>query len=346
MKALVVEKDLSLSIKDLPEPKIKSFEAKCKILACGICGSDKKILHGVPFTKAPPISYPLVLGHETAGEVVEIGRDVTKFRIGDIVTCPFNLEPEGYGGAWGGFAEYGTVFDGNAAGHAGEYLGPVQYLSQKQHVMPDWMDVKQIPVFTIMRETLGAVRRFGFDSDESIVVFGLGPIGLSFIRFLNVRGLKPIIAVDIIDEKVEKAKEFGADFGFNANDPDLEKKILSICPNGVNHVLDAVGIPELWNSMLPLLGENSQLAVFGLPPAREGTIKWGLLNHWNFKLTFFQMSQAPDEGWAHNQVLALVRGGVVNLSDYISDYFPFREIVPVLKRFLNNEFKLKTIITF
>ena len=346
MKALIVEKDLSIDIKDIPEPKIKPFEAKCKILACGICGTDKKILHGVPFTRAPEVPYPLVLGHETVGEVIETGQHVTKFKKGDIVTCPFNLTPEGYHSAWGGFAEYGTVFDGSAAGYTGQDYRHALYLSHKQRVMPDWIDVKQVPMFTIMRETLGAFKRFGFDSDESIVVFGLGPIGLSFISFLSVKGLKPIIAVDIVDEKVVQAKELGADYGFNANDPDLTKKILDICPNGVNHVLDAAGIPELWNSMLPLLGENSQLAAFGIPSKPEGVIKWDLLNYWNFKLNFFQMSQAPDEGWAHNQVLALVKGGVVNLDSYISGYFPFEEIVPVLKRFLNNEFKLKTIITF
>ena len=114
MKALVVEKDLSLGVKDIPEPKINSFEAKCEILACGICGSDKRILQGIPFIKVPPAPYPLVLGHETVGKVVEIGQHVTKFKVGDIVTCPFNLTPDGYGGAWGGFAEYGTVFDGTA----------------------------------------------------------------------------------------------------------------------------------------------------------------------------------------------------------------------------------------
>jgi threonine dehydrogenase-like Zn-dependent dehydrogenase len=169
---------------------------------------------------------------------------------------------------------------------------------------------------------------------------------MSFVRFLSLRGLHPIIALDIVDEKIEKAKDFGADYAFNSADPDLDKKIMEICPNGVNHILDAVGIPDVWNSMLPMLSENSQLAAFGVPSAREGIIKWDLLKHWNFKLNFFQMSQAEEEGWAQQQVLAAIKSGAVNLDDYISDYFSFEEIVPVLGRFLKNEFKMKTIITF
>ena len=83
----------------------------------------------------------------------------------------------------------------------------------KQRVMPDWLDPKQIPMFNVMREALGTLRHFGMGTDKSVVVYGAGSMGLAFIRLLSLRGAKPIVALDIVDEKVEKAKEVGADYG-------------------------------------------------------------------------------------------------------------------------------------
>ena len=346
MRVLVIEKDLSRHIRDVPEPEIKAYEAKCKILACGLCGSDKKFLSGVPFAKAPPISYPLVLGHESVGEVVEVGAHVRKFKVGDIVSGPLLRFAAGYDMAWGGFSEYGTVLDEGAAGYAGEKADLIRYLAQRHTVLPDWLAPKQGPMLGVMRETLGAIRHFGMDAGQSIVVYGLGPIGMAFVRFLSIKGLAPIIAIDIVDEKVKRAKDFGADYAFNANDPDLEKKILDICPKGVNHVLDGVGIPEAWDNMIPLLGENAQLAIFGVAAAKGGMVNWDLRKYWNFRLNFFQMTQPGDDNWAHNQVLALIKAGAINLDDYIAGYFPFDDILSVLDQFMNNAFQKKPIITF
>ncbi|MDR2156491.1 MAG: zinc-binding dehydrogenase [Clostridiales Family XIII bacterium] len=345
MKAFVVEKDLSTSIREIPDPKIGDYSAKVKTLGCGICGSDAKILHGT-LRGTPPDLYPLVMGHEAVGEVVETGSKVTTFKIGDKVLCPYNLMiGDGIGSAWGAFAEYGTVFDIYAPGS--EALpARVREIGKRQSVLPDYVDPLEAIMIITLRETAGAVKWFNIDANQSVALFGLGPVGLSFIQFMSAKGVKPIIALDVVEEKLELAKKMGADCAINAVDPTHVERIKELCPGGLDHLVDAVGITNLYNEAMSLLKENGQICAYGVPPNMSATLDWSKNPHYNFLLNFYQMSDASYEYWAHNQIIALIREGVIKLGDYISAYYPFEEMIPVTERFLNKEFEKKVIITF
>jgi threonine dehydrogenase-like Zn-dependent dehydrogenase len=345
MKAFIVEKDFSMAIRDIPEPKIGDYSAKVKILGCGICGSDAKILHGT-LRGTPLALYPLVMGHEAVGEVVEVGAKVTTFKLGDKVLCPYNLAiGEGIGSAWGAFAEYGAVFDICAPG-ASALPPKVLEIGKRQSVLPAGVNPLEAIMIITLRETAGAVKRFNIDANQSVAVFGCGPVGLSFIQFMSMKGVRPIIALDIVDEKLKTAKDMGADYVFNANDPERVGAIRDICPGGLDHLVDAAGIPKLYNEAMSLLKENGQICAYGVPKNTSATLDWGANPNYNFILNFYQMSDASHEYWAHNQIMAMIREGVIKLSDYISGYYPFDEMIPVVNRFLNGEFEKKVIITF
>jgi Zn-dependent alcohol dehydrogenase len=78
---------------------------------------------------------------------------------------------------------------------------------------------------------------------QSVAVFGVGGVGLSAIAAAAIAGADPIIAVDLVDRKLQFAREFGATHGVNAADADAVKEIWAICPGGVDYALDAVGAP-------------------------------------------------------------------------------------------------------
>ena len=106
MKTLVVNKDGSLEVKEIPKPSYNSKQALVKTISCGICnGTDAKLIHRT-FKGVDMDQYPLMLGHEAVGEVVEVGADVKTYHIGDKVLLPFvDPDPEKYGelgSAWGG----------------------------------------------------------------------------------------------------------------------------------------------------------------------------------------------------------------------------------------------------
>ncbi|MDR1042943.1 MAG: alcohol dehydrogenase catalytic domain-containing protein [Clostridiales Family XIII bacterium] len=344
MKAFVVEKDYSWSVKDVSEPKLNPFTAKVKTLGCAVCGSDAKILHGT-LKGTPSSMYPLVMGHEAVGEVVETGERVTSFKVGDKVLCPYNFGLDGYGSAWGAFAEYGTVFDIHAEG--AEALGPVAgRLGQRQTIVPEYIDPLEATVMITLRETLGACRRFRMDANESVAVYGLGPVGISFIKFLSLRGLKPIIGVSNSQSKLDQGLAAGADFVVNASDPQKREKILDIAPKGLDHVLDAAGITDIYNEAMGILKEDGQIAAYGVPGDQSMTLDWSGNSHYNFILNFYQMSDVGLDYWASNQVNALVKSGDVVLSDYVEGYFPFSDICDVMDRFLRKEYKKKVVIKF
>ena len=110
MKTFVVNKDGSTEIREIPKPRYNSRQALVKTIACGMCGTDVKLLH-CAFKGFPESVYPIMLGHEGVGEVVEVGSEVTTFKPGDKVILPFvDPDPElypGLGSGWGALSEYG-----------------------------------------------------------------------------------------------------------------------------------------------------------------------------------------------------------------------------------------------
>ena len=93
MKTLVVEKDGSLSVKEVSRPEYNECQALVKTLSCGICnGTDAKLIHQ-KFKGYGPERYPLMLGHEAVGRVVEVGEKVTSYKVGDVVLLPF-VDPQ------------------------------------------------------------------------------------------------------------------------------------------------------------------------------------------------------------------------------------------------------------
>lgn len=345
MKVFVVEKDYAMSIREIPEPKINPFMAKVKVLACAICGSDAKILHG-SLKGTPPSSYPLVMGHEAVGEVVEIGEKVVSYKVGDRVLCPYNFTlPNGLGSAWGALAEYATVFDAYAPG--AEVLGnTLLEFGRKQTIIPDSINPAEATMIITLRETLGACKRFNIGANEGVAVYGLGPVGISFIKFLSLRGAKPIIGLSRSQSKLDQALEAGADHVVNANDPGRFEQIRRIAPDGLEHVLDAAGATDIFNEAMEIMKEDGQICAYGVPGNTSMTLDWSKNPHYNFTLNFYQMTSRKLEYWANNQVLAMIKSGHITLKDYIEESFPFSQAIPALERFLNKEFQKKIVIEF
>ena len=96
MKAVIVQSPNKLKIKEIPEPKIGDYECLCQILACSVCGgTDNHLLEGdVIHTKKYGVKYPLLLGHEGIGRIIECGKKVRNFKNGDLVTRVINKTPK------------------------------------------------------------------------------------------------------------------------------------------------------------------------------------------------------------------------------------------------------------
>ena len=340
MKSYVVYEDQSCKIVDnMPMPKYGDYDALVKIESCGVCnGTDTKIIHG----KFKGIDkYPVVLGHEGVGRVVAKGEKVTTFAIGDLVLMPYWSDvPEGYSSGWGTYSEYNIVTD--AAAQEKDGIIPEEF-SYGQRKLPADFDPVDAAMIITFREVLSTMKAFGFEENKSLVVLGLGPVGLSFVQFAKLTGM--IIAIDISDEKLELAKKRGADFVINSKKQDIVKTVREVCPNGVDFALDAVGITSFINTALEIIKPDAKVCIYGISENMSETVDWSRCPY-NWTLHFHQFPSKKAESDAHNQIVSWIQAGILNPSDYISHVYDFEDIDKAFENIKNHVPMMKMVIRF
>lgn len=351
MKTFVVNKDGSTEIRETPKPRFSDKQALVKTIACGICGTDVKLLHHL-FKGVPKSTYPLILGHEGVGEVVEIGKDVKSFKHGDKVILPFvDPDPELFGdlgSGWGALSEYAVVSDLLAYPE-----GKAPDVAYAQTVLPEDINHVDAVMIVTFREVLSSHRYFGVKPGDSVVVYGCGPVGLSFIRIMNLLGVKNIIAVDRHDEKLTMAKKLGAEAVINKNisttknirEDEVQRVIHKLYPKGVKYVIDAIGSPAVVNEAMCILADRGSVLCYGVPEKEAITIDYSKANY-NWNVIFQQMPVKAEEGAAHEQVMKWIASGELVFKDFISDYFPFEKSSEAYQRKLDRKIMGKGIITF
>ena len=342
MKAYIVCPDGKCEFRNLPMPKYDAYSALVKMESCGICnGTDMKIiqhkLKGVSYDK------PIILGHEGVGRVIEKGEKVQSFEIGDLVLQPsIGDVPEGYTSAWGSYAEYNIVSD--AAAMKANGLIPDEFMYTQQKLPADIDPVSAAMIITF-REVLSTMKIFGMEPNKSITILGLGPVGLSFVKFARLTGMGPIIALDIVEEKLKLAKEYGADYVFNSKEVDVEKAVRGICPDGVDFVLDAVGIPAFINTGLSIIKPSAKICVYGTNRINKVEIDWSRCDY-NWTLQFNQSPSVPLEVEAHNQILNWMKLGVLDPADYVSHVFDFKDLNEAFAKIERREPMMKMVVKF
>ena len=237
MRVGLIEKPGVLKVAQRDEPKIENpTDVKIKVRRAGICGSDMHILHG---TNAFAV-YPLVWGHEVAGEVLAVGTEVKSVQVGDHIVT----EPIRYCGTC-----YACRQGRNNACHSLKVMGAhIDGGAQEYYVLPEqnaFVVPKEIPLsHKVLVEpfTIGAQAcyRGQVQAGDVVFIMGAGTIGLTILVNAKILGATVIIS-DIVDEKLSYAKGLGADHVINAMGIDIVTKIKELTDGyGANVVVDAV----------------------------------------------------------------------------------------------------------
>lgn len=342
MKTLVVDKEGRLSVEECPIPSYGECDALVKTVSCGVCnGTDGKLIHRT-FKGFTTDMYPIMLGHEAVGEVIEVGSKVTSYKVGDIVLLPFAGPLGGFECGWGAYSEYGVVND--AAAYIANGKQPPE-CAFGQTIVPDYIDPVKAAMIVTFREVLSSIKRFGIGANDEVVVFGCGPVGLTFIKFMSLLGVGKIIALDVVPEKLRDAEARGADYTLDANDPDIVAKVKEICPDGVGYVLDAVGISQIMNQAMPLLKDQGKICCYGISSNTKFELDWTDAPY-NWQLQFQQFPSKIEEGEANKQILTWLKQGVIDIDDYISDIVEFKDILSAFERLEKKQIAKKCIIKY
>jgi len=266
MKSLVIPAAGQLAFADIPRPVPTAYQALVRMEACGFCNStDHKLVEGTMYW-APP--FPLILGHESVGRVIEVGARVTTFRPGDLVTRPIYIAPpEGcdYLPAAGGFAEYGLVHDLPAMLADGDDSLANDYAALRQMVLPPQMSALDGALAISLSETASVLAFLPTVRHRTVLVAGTGIVGVAFCHWLKLAGAR-VIVLGRRRERLEKALAFGADVAISTLDAAWQSQILQAAGGKVDGMLEATGDAALATAMLDMLTPGGFASAYGVPP--------------------------------------------------------------------------------
>ena len=303
----------------MPMPAPGPNDVIVQMAACGICGTDQHIFEGDFFP-----SYPLIGGHEVAGEVAEVGSNITDLRVGDRVAvdpCIFCGQcfycQRGQGNHclnWngigvtrnGGFAEYlvaprGNVYPiGDMSYEIAAFIEPISCVVYGLHRV-------QIPV--------GA----------NALVYGAGPIGLLMAQLVSHSGASSVTSVDLREEKLDLARRLGVDdtvIADNAADENLRR----ISPLGFDVVVDCTGVPPVVEHMFEHVRSEGKLLFFGVNPM-DAKIA---VSPYDVYRKDLQIYGSFSLRYTFHDAIALIEGGAVDVEPLVSHHFPIEGFAEAL----------------
>ncbi len=283
MKALTWHGKGDIRCETVPDPKIEhGRDAIIKVTACAICGSDLHLLDGV----MPSMEKGDVVGHETMGEVVDVGKDNTKLNVGDRVVVPFTIScgecffcKNGfYSGCersnpnakmaekmWGhspaGLFGYSHMLGGFAGGQA-EYLR-VPYADVGPYKVPEGLTDEQVLFLSDIFPTGYMAAEFcNIKGGETVAVWGCGPVGQFAIKSAFLLGAERVLAIDTVPERLALARQSGA-ITLDFQNDDIYDRIQELTGGrGADACIDAVGTEPETTASIGSVIDRIKVATF------------------------------------------------------------------------------------
>jgi S-(hydroxymethyl)glutathione dehydrogenase/alcohol dehydrogenase len=363
MKALVFHGSKDVRIENINDPVIEHPEdIILKVTSTAICGSDLHIYNGMF-----PQPRPMTLGHEFMGIIQEVGKGVTKFRKGDRVVVPFPVacghcyfcmhqvpsaceesNPKHYGpegglikGKGGGMFGYTDMYGGYNGGQA-EYVR-VPYANFGPRIVPEqFTDEQTLFLSDIFPTGYTAVDWGELKGGETVAIFGCGPVGLMAQKVAWLKGAEKVIALDVLDYRLETSKRLNNTITINARDEHAIDRIRELTGGrGADVCIDAVGM-EADHSMWDKVGNIIRLQkgyINALRMAFDAVKRGGIVSivgvygypYDNFPLhqifdkgIIIKAGQAPVHKFI-DELEKMVMDGKVQLDDIISHKMPLSE---------------------
>jgi threonine dehydrogenase-like Zn-dependent dehydrogenase len=329
MRAVVVVEPNRVDIVELKRPSPGPYQALLRTEVAYLCNAtDGKLVSG----HFPGVNqYPLVLGHESAGIVAQVGEKVRNFAVGDRVIggLVFDFGDPRYASGWGGFCEYTLANDHDAMvadGVADAAHGWFECYEIQRKVDAD-IPVEAAGLLCTWREVYGGIGDFQLQPGDDLLVFGAGPVGLSFVKFGRMLGLGTINVVDPLPQKGARATAMGADAAFTL-DVDL-RQVVADRGKPFDAVIDAVGSPAIVNKALPLIKMGGTIGIYGVMADDSMTINKSK-GPYNFNLFVHQWPTRQREAAAQRPLCEWIRQGSLRASDFITHEFSVERITDAL----------------
>ncbi len=309
--------DARLDQVELPEPGSKDVLIDVK--ACGICGSDLTYIKIGGIMRPPGGVTPL--GHEAAGEVAYVGKDVEGVSVGQRVVINPMMTPSmiGSGGPEGAFTE--RLLVSNA--RVGDSLLPI----------PGDLPYDVAALTEPLAVALHGVNRAEVKPGDKVVVFGCGPIGLGMVLWLRERGIEDVVALDLSEERLARARSLGAQAALNPMQVDLREELMKLHGTGrvlnrdavgTDAFIDAAGAPNILSDVIGMAKFHARMVVTA---AYMKPVEMPLGAMLTSEMTITTAMGYPTE---MPEVVAALPRLQEKLAPMISHHFPLDQVVAAL----------------
>lgn len=337
MKAIEITNPFEIKIIDKEKPVPKENEALLKVLYCGICGADVASFTGnQPFT-----TYPRIPGHEFSAQIVEIGENDRGLKAGDVVTCNpyFNCGEcysckHGIVNACTDNQTMGVQRDGSFQ----EYITmPIERIIDGKG-----LSAKELALIEPFSISAHALSRAEVKQGDNLLIMGAGPIGLFALIKAKAMGARVAIA-DLLESRLNLAKEYGADLVINSKTDKLDEKCLEFTDgNGFDVCVEACGLPVTFLNCIEQAAHGANIILIG-NGKKETTFLHSIIL--KKELNIFGSRNAFTKDF--EELISLVKSGKVNPLNMISGVYDADNAKSAFDALVNNDGSLaKLLIKF
>jgi propanol-preferring alcohol dehydrogenase len=309
-----------LVVEEVPTPEPGRGEVLVKIAACGVCHSDLHYTdHNLPTFKKPP----LILGHEASGTVEAVGEGVEKWAAGDRVLLPTVY---GCGNCYAcrrgreNICNNSIMFGNNVDGAFAEYIAVDQ---NNLFSLPDELPLVESCVIADASTTPyhAVANRGQVKPGDMVAVFGCGGIGVNVVQMAAVAG-GMVIAVDIVDEKLEWAKRMGAVATINSSRVErVDKEIRKLSGGGVDIAFEAIGLPVTQEAAFASTRNGGRLVLVGYSN-KPMSLNSGRTMYREMEI----IGSLGCPGSEYPKVIELARAGKIKVEEIVTARFSLDEI--------------------
>jgi 2-desacetyl-2-hydroxyethyl bacteriochlorophyllide A dehydrogenase len=316
MKAMVLRAPHELAFDEVARPKLAAGQVLVRVTHSGVCGTDLKIFSG-----AIPVRYPLIMGHEATGEVVDASGN-EGLRAGDRVI----MDPELFCGVCfhcrvgqTHLCPSGQLLGRDANGGFAEYVAvPASHVFP----LPDSIDGRVAPLIQVLTTCMHAQRLVNVFPGESVVVMGLGVTGQLHVQLAKARGAYPVIGITRSASKRELAESLGADLTIPGGPGAIEKVREATQGRGADLIVETTGVVPSLADAVKMARVGGRLLLFGIITAKEGALPFYDLYFKELALINARVAKPED----YPNSIDLVQRGIVRLEPLVSNVMQLGEL--------------------
>lgn len=265
MKAAVYLGPGKIEVKEVPTPEPKPGEVLINVKACAVCGTDVRIYT----TGQKNVVPPRITGHEIAGIIAKIGSDVqADYAEGDKVTVVTSIGDQTCRYCQKGFYNLcddprylGYYYDG---GFAEYVIVPEEAVKGNNIIRIDAdIDFPEISLIEPLSCCINGQEYLDIQEGDNAVIFGAGPIGLMHVELVKASGADKVILVDIVQQRLDMAKDFSVTHTINSNEEDVVKKVLEITgQQGADVIITAASAKIIQEQALEMAAKKARISFF------------------------------------------------------------------------------------